>query len=191
MVSIPVTQPDDTTTTFTLPHPAIEDTAPPPTSTSTTPTTSIVRRPQRPASGRPRTNWTQEELRYFLHLMEEILPIGPDEWELTVSRHAIPYSGRDVEGLRRKYNTLHRKKCPTGDPNIPWEVDLAKRIKFNIGEKACLGGGDEEYDLETNTFSGPGALGTPPQDDYTTAPPLVETPPAPAESRPRDGGSKR
>ena len=28
-----------------------------------------------------------------------------------------------------------------------------------------------------NTFSGPGALGPPPQDDYTTAPPLVGTPP--------------
>ena len=162
MASIPVTQPDDTTNTSTLPQPAIEDAAPTPNSTSTTSTTSMIRRPQRPATGRSRWNWTQEELRHFLHLMEEILHIGPDEWELTVSRHSTPYPGRELEGLRRKYNTLHRKKCPNGDPNIPWEVDLAKRIKYNIGEKACLGGGDEEYDLEMNTFSGPGALGPPP-----------------------------
>ena len=119
MASVPVTQPDDTTNTSTLPHPAIEDAAPPPTSTSTTSTTSIVGRPQRPASGRPRTNWTQEELRSFLDLMEEILPISPDEWELTLSRHSTSYPGRELEGLRRKYNTLHRKKCPAGDANIP------------------------------------------------------------------------
>ena len=34
-----------------------------------------------------------------------------------------------------------------------------KKIKFLLGERACLGGGEEEYDVETNTFTGEGVLG--------------------------------
>ena len=96
--------------------------------------------------------------------MDSILPIGPDEWGSVLELHSEEYPGRDVDALRRKYNVLHRKKCPTGDPNIPWEVKLSKDIKYKIGGKTSLGGGEEEYDLETNSFSGPGVLGdrTPP-----------------------------
>ena len=82
-----------------------------------------------------------------MDITEELLPIGPDEWDLTLSRHSVRFGGRDVDALRRKYNKLHRKRSPTGDPHIPWEVEQAKRIKYMIGERACLGGGEEDYDV--------------------------------------------
>ena len=82
-------------------------------------------------------------------------------------RHSEVFPGRDTDTLRQNYNTLHRRRCPKGDPHIPWEVESAKQIKFKIGERASLGGGNEEYDLETNLFSGPGLLGDPPPNATT------------------------
>ena len=118
-----------------------------------------------------RSNYTTSELEHFLSVLEDVLPIGPDEWDVVTGRHAELFPGRDTDALRRKYNTLHRKKCPTGDPNIPFDVRAAKRIKYKIGERAGLGGGEEEYDLETNSFSGAGVLGDPPP-----PPPRILTP---------------
>ena len=47
----------------------------------------------------------------------------------------------------------------TGDPNCPEEVRKAKRIKCGIGQRASLGGGKEDFDLETVTFTGPSVIG--------------------------------
>ena len=85
--------------------------------------------------------------------MEGIVPIGPDEWEKVVDQHSISYPGRDVESIRRKYNSLYRKKVPTGDPSMPTEIRMAKRVKYLIGDKAEVCGGTEEYDLENNEFN--------------------------------------
>ena len=63
-------------------------------------------------------------------------------------RHAVHYAGRDVQSVKRKYNSLHRLQIPTGDPNMPEEVRQAKRIKHTIGLKADLGDGEEQFDLE-------------------------------------------
>ena len=37
-----------------------------------------------------------------------------------------------------------------------------KRIKYSIGRKVAIGGGEEDFDLETGTFTGLGVLGEPP-----------------------------
>ena len=91
--------------------------------------------------------------------MEGILPIGTDEYDIVTSQQSQSFPGRDVDALRRKFNTLHQKRCPTGDPNMPWEVRQAKRVKYKIGDKASLGGGEETYNLEDNTFGGDGVIG--------------------------------
>ena len=98
-------------------------------------------------------------MEHFLTILEEVLPIGPDKWEEVTGRHSEVFPGRDTDTLRHKYNTLHRRRCPTEDPNIPFDVAIAKRVKYKIGERVALGGGNEHYDLETNSFSGPGVLG--------------------------------
>ena len=57
----------------------------------------------------------------------------------------------------RKYATLYRKPIPTGDPNCPEEVKLAKRIKYLIGNKASVGDAEEEFNLEEIEFGESGA----------------------------------
>ena len=100
-----------------------------------------------------KSNYTREELLSLFAIMERILPIGTEEWEQVQMEHSQEYPGRDVESIRRKYNTLHRKQVPTGNPNISPEILAAKRVKRKIGDKADIGGGDDEiFDLE-NGFS--------------------------------------
>ena len=97
-------------------------------------------------------NFTQDELLNLFSIMEDIKPIGPDEWEKVVNEHSVMYPGRDVDSICRKFINCHRKKVPTGDPDCPEEIRLAKRVKYLIGDRANLGGGQEEYDMETNRF---------------------------------------
>ena len=98
------------------------------------------------------------------------MPIGPSEWNKVVETHAVDYPGRTDTSIRRKYNSLHRVTVPTGDPNCPDEVKQAKRIKYSIGQKAAIGGGEEDFDLESGTFIGLGVLGEPPVDLATPLP---------------------
>jgi hypothetical protein len=93
--------------------------------------------------------------------MHEHMPIGGDEWDLVLEQHSIPYPGREVDSLRRKFAQLHRVKTPTGDPRCPQEVKLAKCIKYIISSCADIGDGMEEMDLVTGTFTNT----TPTEDD--------------------------
>ena len=43
---------------------------------------------------------------------------------------------------------MYRLQIPTGNPNMPDEVQQAKRIKYTIELKADLGDREEEFDLE-------------------------------------------
>ena len=96
--------------------------------------------------------FTQAELVNLFTIMERILPIGPEEWEEVVSEHSQNFPGHNLDSLCHKYHSSHRKKIPTGDPNMPPEIRMAKQVKHQIGDRACLGGGAEEYDLETDQF---------------------------------------
>ena len=58
-----------------------------------------------------------------------------------VEVHPVEFPGQDVDSLRRKYTSIHVKKVPTGDPNIPEEMRLAKKVKYMIGDHTQLGGG--------------------------------------------------
>ena len=99
------------------------------------------------------SKYRTDELINLFSIMEQIVPIGPDEWDMVVSQHSISYPGRDVDSLRRKYHSVARKSIPTGDPNMPPEVRMAKRCKHLIGAKCSLGGGVEEYNMTDNTFT--------------------------------------
>ena len=41
-------------------------------------------------------NYTPDELMSVLHIMEDILPIGPNKWQLVVDNHVKNYTRRDV-----------------------------------------------------------------------------------------------
>ena len=117
------------------------------------PTNTTVVKPSKPTKTNGKvgkSNYTREELLALFSVMERILPIGTEEWEQVVLDHSEQYPGRDVDSIRRKYNSLHRKQVPTGSPNMTPEIRAAKRIKCKIGEKADIGGGEEEvFELET------------------------------------------
>eukprot|EP00536_Pseudo-nitzschia_multiseries_P011898 jgi/Psemu1/30435/gm1.30435_g len=87
------------------------------------------------------SNYTKAEVMNMLNCMKKGLPISPDQWEHIAQLYTdnYPHSAREK---------LHQKSIPTGDPNIPDGIALAKEIECLIGRKADLGDGEEEFDLE-------------------------------------------
>ena len=123
--------------------------------TTTTTTTSRVARAVRPII-RGRRNgagtYHMAERCNFLRIMLEVLPIGPDQWAEVASRYSVNFPGREADSIRRKYNELHKKNVPSGDPNIPEDIQLARRVKYEIGIKADVCGDEDSYTVESNTF---------------------------------------
>ena len=65
--------------------------------------------------------------------------------------NAPKHSSHGVEGLKRKFNKLANKPVPTGNPNIPEDVKLAKSIKgklFHRSGATNLSDEEEEEDKE-------------------------------------------
>ena len=55
-----------------------------------------------------------------------------------------------MDSIYRKCISLHRKKIPTGDPNMPLDARMTKKVKYKIRDKAELDDGTEEYDMLEN-----------------------------------------
>jgi len=83
------------------------------------------------------SNWTKGELEHLLSILEVILPLSPADWEEVKLRFDAKFSKnqRAVAALQRKFTSLHRTKEPTGNPDIPSPVRIAKRIRDMIDEK--------------------------------------------------------
>jgi hypothetical protein len=96
-------------------------------------------------------SFTTSELESLLEIIEDILPVGPNEWEAVLARHETRYPDMDrtKESIKRKFSSLYNAKKPTGDPTCPPTVRSAKRIFNMIKEKMDFsdgesGGSDEE-----------------------------------------------
>eukprot|EP00536_Pseudo-nitzschia_multiseries_P009485 jgi/Psemu1/23297/gm1.23297_g len=94
-------------------------------------------------------NYSRTEVLELLHTLKAILPVGPEEWAQVGQIHKdnFPDTNQSVANLRRKYSNLYRKKVPTGNPNCPKQVKLAKKVKWLIKSKQGVGGGEEHYDM--------------------------------------------
>ena len=114
-------------------------------------------------------NFSKEETMHMLRIVERVLPIGSEGWKAVEAEHADEYPARCKNALMRKYATLYRKPIPTGDPNCPEEVKLAKRIKYMIGNKAAIGNAEEEFNLEEIEFGESGANPNPDANNETDA----------------------
>ena len=97
-------------------------------------------------------NYGTEETMHLLNLLRDHLPIGQEQWKVVTDAHTAVHPHCTKESLVRKCQTLHQKKIPTGDPECPEDVKLAKTIKYEIGNKACLGDAEEDFDLEEVGF---------------------------------------
>ncbi|VEU37861.1 unnamed protein product [Pseudo-nitzschia multistriata] len=92
-------------------------------------------------------NYSEKELITLMTLIKEILPIGKSDWDMVVHRHGQNYPyGRSKDSIKTKFNRLRRMKTPTGNPNIPESVQLAREAHHLIGIKANIGNGEETFD---------------------------------------------
>ena len=100
-----------------------------------------------------KSNYSGAEIEHMLDILEEILPIGTDEWQAVEDQHNIDgVYNRTALNLRKKLYALKNKKMPTGDPNCPPAVRRAKHIFRDIGDRCDASDASEDYDLEDNNF---------------------------------------
>ncbi|KAE9073001.1 hypothetical protein PF007_g25975 [Phytophthora fragariae] len=106
----------------------------------------------------------------LLHLVEQALPLGRDEWErLAVTYNAGRARGapeRDFESLRRKFKILYSARKPTGMPEMPPHIKRAKEAKQAIDEKANVIEIDDEADRDQGFVEPDFSFEADPDDDY-------------------------
>lgn len=89
-------------------------------------------------------NFRKEDLAEILHFVEEFLPAGGMEWNKVADKYNEEYADimdrthRSSKALKTKFFELAESRKPTGDPECPPEVRLAKEIKRAIDEKVGL-----------------------------------------------------
>ncbi|KAI9980209.1 hypothetical protein PInf_026694 [Phytophthora infestans] len=101
-------------------------------------------------------NYKMAEISRLLNLIEDILPLGKDEWE----RLAGFYNGsrmrgwpeREFDSLRLKLKVLYSTRKPTGTSEMPPHIKLAKELKNAIDDKASVVVMDDGADNEEEDF---------------------------------------
>ena len=71
--------------------------------------------------------------------------------------HAVNYTSRYVNNIRRKWQKVYRMKVPTSNPEIPEEARVAKKNNYKIGSKAGLGIEKATFDLAAGRLTDPNA----------------------------------
>ena len=94
--------------------------------------------------------WEEEETLNLLDAIDDVLPINPEEWEQVRALHNERYEWhrRTTKTLIRIFGELARTTEPTGSPNIPPAVKLAKDIRERIKAKTdgTTGSPDDDSD---------------------------------------------
>ena len=102
-----------------------------------------------PASTRRGKGSTKAETTTLLKAVERIVPIDAEGWAEVHEIFNSKHSSRGVEGLKRKFNKLANKPVPTGNPNIPDDIKLAKSIKGKLFRRSgATNLSDEEVEEE-------------------------------------------
>ena len=93
--------------------------------------------------------FTKAETTTLLKTIEHIIPIDAEGWNKVHEIFNSKHTPRGVEGLKLKFNKLANKPVPTGNPNTPEDIKLAKSIKGKLFR--CSGAtnlSEEEEDEE-------------------------------------------
>ena len=96
------------------------------------PTTFTMPSQHPPTSTRHGKGFTKAETTTLLKTIEQILPIDAEAWNEVHDVINSKHTPRGVKGLKHKFNKLANKPVPTGNPNMPEDVKLAKSIKRKI-----------------------------------------------------------
>eukprot|EP00957_Ditylum_brightwellii_P210783 15365392-Ditylum_brightwellii.AAC.1 len=96
--------------------------------------------------------FTVAEKRFLVNNVDLVKPVSEEGWEKVHGMHISMYGhkNRTAESLRRCFTTLHRMKCPSGDPGMPVEVHNAKMACLHIRAKSkcATGSSDDESEKE-------------------------------------------
>jgi len=97
------------------------------------------------AKGKRGFKFTIHELESLVKAVEELIPISNTEWEWGWDRHIAlyPQQDRTLKSLKRKFQEMARTKIPTGDPNCPHHIRIAKRAYYKLikATDGSMGGG--------------------------------------------------
>ncbi|KAE9277689.1 hypothetical protein PF008_g28795 [Phytophthora fragariae] len=84
------------------------------------------------------------EISRLLAVVEELLPLGRDEWErVTIaynSNRSRSWAERDLDSLRRKFKALYSARKPTGTADMPPHIKKAKLTKLCHRREGKRGG---------------------------------------------------
>ena len=103
---------------------------------------------QPPTSTRHGKGFTKAETMTLLKTIEQVLPIDTEGWNEVHHIFNSKHTPRGVEGLKWKFNKLTNKPVPTGNPNMPEDVKLAKSIKGKLFCHSGVTNLSEEEDRE-------------------------------------------
>ena len=78
-------------------------------------------------------NYSMNEIMHLLRILEDVVPVCKTDWNNVLAMHTKRYPGQNSISIFRKLQGLHRKKIPTGNPNMHDDVRLAKDIKDMTG----------------------------------------------------------
>ena len=102
------------------------------------------------ARGKRGFKFTADELESLAESVEEIVPISSTEWERVWNQHIsfFPDRNRTAESLKRKFQEMARVKIPTGDPECPRHIRIAKRAYYAIvkATNGSTGGGSDDWE---------------------------------------------
>ena len=101
-----------------------------------------------PASTRCGKGLTKAETTTILKAIEQILPIDAEAWNEVHDVFNSKHSLCGVEGLKHKFNKLANKPVPTGNPNMPEDVRLAKSIRSKLFHRSGVTNLSEEEEEE-------------------------------------------
>ena len=93
--------------------------------------------------------YSNEETTVLLQLVGAILPSGSNGWTRLAQEYASQaldrkWPLRDEDSLKNKFKALKNSPKPTGDPDCPWDVKLAKRLQREIDASRDVVGFDDE-----------------------------------------------
>jgi len=96
--------------------------------------------------------FTLHEVDSLLESCETIFPTTPEKWDRVYRNHAaaFPAAERSTDSLKRKFQSLYRKRIAPTDPKCPPEVRRAKLIKKEISTRldATTGASESEQEDE-------------------------------------------
>jgi hypothetical protein len=95
--------------------------------------------------------FTTRELESLAEAVADMIPMSNTDWDNISEIHDANFPGlnRTSDSLKRKFQEMARTKIPTGDPNCPLHIRIAKRAYYKLVKSldGSTGGGSGELDL--------------------------------------------